>query len=76
MNGQLYDISSPITNTNYYRWQGFNGYGHGVCNVGFADGHVDVIPNMVKAITYREVSNPSQDPVRTAGTTRGRSSTR
>ena len=54
--GQLYDISSPITNTTYYQWQGFNCYGHGLCNVGFADGHVEAVANMVKAIASKEIS--------------------
>ena len=44
-----------ITNTTTYRWQGFNGYAHGLCNVGFADGHVESIADFAKAFNNKEI---------------------
>lgn len=55
--GIKFDYSNnPITNTSTYQYQGFNSYRHGVCNVGFADGHVAAIDNVVKANTRKEIN--------------------
>jgi len=55
VSGQLFDNGTPVTNTSHYQWQGFNGYGHGLCNVGFADGHVEGIANVALAIANKEI---------------------
>jgi len=56
INGVRMDNSgNPIVDAPVYRWQGFNSYRHGICNVGFADGHVEGIPDMVKAIAKKEL---------------------
>lgn len=49
------DKNAPVVNSSKYRWQGFNSYRHGVCNVGFADGHVEGIRDVVTAIEQRDI---------------------
>jgi prepilin-type N-terminal cleavage/methylation domain-containing protein/prepilin-type processing-associated H-X9-DG protein len=44
-----------ITTASNWQWQAWNSYRHGMCNVGFADGHVESLPDVAKAIKSKEI---------------------